>query len=353
MAENYSFFNSKDHDRIYNARHWADYFFPLFRSGVFNGSLQVVANGGMSVEIKEGYAWIDGYAYHLTEGLVVDLETASGNMNRSDSIVIRLDLTNRWIKGDCKTGTYYAGTPTPPAPEVTATIHEIVIAHISVAAGTTEITQDMIEDTRMDNSICGWVCGAVEQIDFAQIKTQFDTFFAKYEADIKTQYGLYLQGIGSLETQAQERYDSMDQEFTQYENQQKENITSWQQQESDYMDAWIAAVQQEYFTWLDTIKNVLDENAAGHLQNEVDDLTVDAFNRYYGLQAQETLFLDDGSIKTTNEEAEIITEFGYDADGNEKAVTTVKPTTGMYDYVKTTVFYAGKVKSSTVKKERV
>ena len=93
MAENYSFFNSKDHDRVYNARHWADYFFPLFKSGVFNGDLQVVANGGMTVKIKSGYAWIDGYGYHLTDGLVVDLETASGNMNRADSIVIRLDLT--------------------------------------------------------------------------------------------------------------------------------------------------------------------------------------------------------------------------------------------------------------------
>ena len=51
MAENYSFFNSKDHDRVYNARHWADYFFPLFKSGVFNGDLQVVANGGMTVKI--------------------------------------------------------------------------------------------------------------------------------------------------------------------------------------------------------------------------------------------------------------------------------------------------------------
>ena len=87
MAENYSFFNSKDHDRVYNARHWADYFFPLFKSGVFNGDLQVVANGGMTVKIKSGYAWIDGYGYHLTDGLVVDLETASGNMNRADSIV--------------------------------------------------------------------------------------------------------------------------------------------------------------------------------------------------------------------------------------------------------------------------
>ena len=32
MAELYSFFNSKDHDRKYNARHWADYFAPLSKA---------------------------------------------------------------------------------------------------------------------------------------------------------------------------------------------------------------------------------------------------------------------------------------------------------------------------------
>lgn len=353
MAEISSIFNSKDGDRKYNARHWADYFFPLFKSGVFNGDLQVVANGGMAVKIKPGYAWIDGYGYHLTDRLVLDLETASGNMNRMDSIVIRLDLTNRWIKAFCKTGSYYASMPTPPAPEITATIHEIVIAHISVAAGVTEITQDMITDTRMNGELCGWVCGTVKEIDFSQIKAQFDQFFANYEENIRTRYGLYLDDIGSLETQAQDRYNSMEQEFTDYENQQKENITQWQQEEREYFDAWIDAVQAEYFAWLDRIKDVLGENAAGHLQNEVDELTEDIFNRYYGLRAQETLFLDDGSIKTVNEEATIITEFGFDESGNETAITTVKPIAGMYDYVKTTVFYVGKVVSSTEKKERV
>lgn len=243
MAENYSFFNSKDHDRVYNARHWADYFAPLFKSGVFNGDLQVVANGGMSVKISEGYAWIDGYAYHLTEGLVIDIETASGNMNRKDNIVIRLDLTNRWVKGYGVTGGYYSGTATAPTPEITATVHELVIGRINVAAGTTEITQDMIEDTRMDDELCGWVCGAVEQIDFSQIKAQFDTFFAKYEADITAEYALYLQNIASLETQGQTRYNSMDQTFAEYEAQQKAGF-----------EAWVAS-----------IKDILDGNVAGNL----------------------------------------------------------------------------------------
>lgn len=353
MAEKYCFFNSKNHDRVYNAKDWADYFYPLFKTGVFNGDLQVVENKGMSIKINEGYAWIDGYGYHLTPELPLDLETASGNMNRKDSIVIRLDLTNKWVRAFCKTGGYYAGEGIPPEPEVSATIHEIVIAHISVKAGTTEITQDMIEDTRMDGDICGWVCGTVDQVDFSQIKAQFDKFFENYKEEILKQYGLYTDNIELLEVQAKNRYDNMDMEFSNYENMQKENIEKWQQDTKGYVDGWILAVQTEYFAWLDRIKDVLDENAAGHLQNEVDDLTVDAFNRYYGLQAQETLFLDDGSIKTMNEEAEIITEFGFDEEGNETATTTVKPYTGMWDYIKTTTFFAEKVTSKTEKKERV
>lgn len=352
MEKSY-FFKSKNKDRVYFAEDWADYHFPLFKSGVFNGDLQVVENKGMSVTIKEGYAWIDGYGYHLIPDLKMDLETASGNMNRMDSIVLRLSLTDRNIRAFCKTGSYYAGAGVPPAPEITATIHEIVIAHVSIAAGVTEITQDMIRDTRMDGDICGWVCGAVDQIDFSQIKAQFDRFFEKEKENTESQYNAYLERIGDLKTQAKNCYDNMDMEFKNYEKLQKENIEKWQQDEKGYMDSWIATVQEEYFGWLNRIKDILDENAAGHLQNEVDDLTVDAFNRYYGLQAQETLFLNDGSIKTTNEEAEIITEFSFDADGNETAVTTVKPFTGMWDYIKTTTFFAEKVVSNTEKKERV
>lgn len=353
MAENYSFFNSKDHDRVYNARHWADYFAPLFKSGVFNGGLRVEAYEGMRIKITAGYAWIDGYGYHLDAPLVLDLETASGNMNRADSIVIRLDLTNRWIKAFVLTGTYYAGAPVPPAPEISATIHEIAPAHINIPAGTTEITQDMIEDTRAEDTICGWVCGAVEQISFEQITAQFNQFFANYKADILSDYEDYTREIGSLETQAGARYDSMDREFTQYENQQKAEIAQWRQDEEAYLNAWLETVQAGYFAWLDGLRDVLDENVAGHLQNEIEAAAVDVFNRYYGLVAQQVDFLPDGRIITTNAEAEIETAFGHDGNGNETATTTISPTEGMYIYVKTSVFMPDRVNTTIRKEERL
>lgn len=288
MAEQYSFFNSKEGDRKYNARNWADYFFPLFKSGVFNGDLQVVTNGGMSVRVKEGYAWIDGYVYHLTDGLVLDIETASGNMNRADSIVIRLDLTNRWIKGFCVTGGNYTGTPTPPEPAVTATVHELVIANVSVPAGATEITQDMITDTRMDGNLCGWVCGAVDQIKFEQIKAQFDAFFSKYSSDIKTAYDNYMAAMGELEESAQAEYEEMLESFT---------------------------------AWIEGIKEVLSGDVAGNLLLKIEermekavydadnDGIVDNAKRLDGKEAGD--YLQKAAVIDNPDDVGAVTEEGY------------------------------------------
>lgn len=306
MAELFSFFNSKDHDRRYNARHWADYFFPLFKSGVFNGGLQVTANGDMTVTINAGYAWIDGYAYHLTDALTVNLETASGNMNRIDNIKVRLDLTNRWIKNAVDTGSYYAGEAVPKDPEVTATVHDLIIARVKVAAGTTAITQDMITDTRMDETLCGWVCGAVQQITFDQIVAQFNTFFEKYKADIQEDYGEYLVNIASLETQANTRYEQMDEAFTDYENAQKESFEAW----------------------VESIKNILDDAAAGNLllmiETKMQKVTLGVVNGVACLDIEEGLRLAMADFTAM--------DYEFSADG--KMVTE----TDAYGNVKTTNF---------------
>lgn len=237
--ENYSFFNSIDGDRVYNARHWADYFIPFFKTGVFNGDNQIVAGSGMSVIENKGYAWIDGYMYHLTDELTLDIETASGNMNRIDNIVLRLDLTKRWIKCFVVTGGYYQGNAIPPEPENSATVHEIVLARIRVDAGTTAITQDLITDTRMDQQLCGWVSETVDHIKFEQITAQFDAFFAKYQSNILQEYTLYTGKIAEFEQQALEQYSSINADFEE---------------------------------WLETIKGKLSEADAARLQIEIDEL---------------------------------------------------------------------------------
>lgn len=287
MSENFSFFNSKNHDRVYKAQHWADYFRPLFKSGVFNGDLQVVANGGMNVKIKAGYAWIDGYGYHLTDGLKLDLETASGNMNRADSIVIRLDLTNRWVKALCKTGSYYARTPTPPAPERTATIYEIVIAHISAAAGTTEITQDMITDTRMNSNLCGWVCGTVNEIKFDQITEQFKAFMKRYENNLDAKF----EALESYERSKKNEFDTFQTELTEKEqimhDQHKAALKDYYSQMEKEGNANLLAITQQlikfrdeneadFLEWFESIKGVLGTVDTGKLMLMINVLTEQA-----------------------------------------------------------------------------
>ena len=342
MSENYSFFNSKDHDRVYNAKHWADYFKPLFVNGVFNGGLQVTANNDMTVTIGAGYALIDGYAYHLDAPLIVQLKTASGNMNRIDNIVARLDTANRWIKSFGVTGAYYAGQATAPEIERSTTIDERCLAHVSVAAGTTAITQSMITDTRADADKCGWVTGTVEEIDFAQITAQFDTFFAEYEANVRSQFADYLANIGSLETQAQTSYDTMNAEFAAYEDAQKASFEAWVATVKDVLDGNVAGnllllIEQK-------MQKVTTKTVEGKLTLEIEDGLQMAIN---GFTAMDTTFNEDKTITQT------------DGSGNVKTTTFVSKTEIKEEfafasgerYTKTTTFIKGGITERIVKNE--
>lgn len=237
-----TFFNSKGGDRKYNATHWANYFKPLFKSGVFNGDLQVVANGAMSVTVKAGYAWLIGYGYQNTEPLVIDLEVASGNLNRYDAIKIKLDLSARTITAYADKGGN-AASPAKPANTRSDTVFEITIAEVYIAAGTTVITQSMITDTRMDNAKCGWVSGAVDQIDFSQIYAQFNKYFEEQKTRIAFDVEDFEEGIDQKQTAA----DAFLENFKQY----LQNYTSQQ--------------QSEFEAWVETIKGILDDETAGKL----------------------------------------------------------------------------------------
>ena len=223
-AKNYGyFFNSNSGDRTYNAESFEEWLKPFFISGVFNGELQVLAQTtpDMTVKVTAGHANLDGKAATWDSENTMQLSVASGVYDRIDTIVLRRDNVNRTISIEVVTGTASAD-PQPTAPTRTANTFELVLAQILVGTGVTAITQANITDTRMDSDVCGYVAATVDQIDFDQI-------YAQYEA--------------------------------------------WQED------------TQDYFTdWFEAIRGQLDEDAAGHLQNEVDDL-------------QDQIDLMDGRIK--------------------------------------------------------
>lgn len=175
MAQRYGFFNSVNNDRVYDASDVANFLSKFFTNGVFNNSLAVSSNDNMTVSVAIGSANINGYAYENTEVLILDIDEADSTLSRIDSVICRLDLTNRQINVMILQGNY-ATTPSQPSITRTGTIYDLRLANISVPAGATRITADMITDTRF-GSDCGNVVGTVQQIDTTDVFNQYETYF--------------------------------------------------------------------------------------------------------------------------------------------------------------------------------
>lgn len=189
------FFNAKKtgdtYDRVYKAEEFASYFAEFIGNGVYpnpSTGLQVVENSeaGMTTVLKPGSAFINGYGYKNTGGIVFEHRVADGVLNRKDAIFIRFDNAGRTI-GAIKMEGNPGAEAVAPRVVRTADYFDLCVAVVNVNAGITKITQDLIEDTRMNTEVCGIVHAVVEQIDtttlYKQVQTDLATFKSVSEAD--------------------------------------------------------------------------------------------------------------------------------------------------------------------------
>jgi hypothetical protein len=185
MAQKYGFFNSVNNDRVYDASDVAGFLKKFFTNGVFNNSLGVSANDNMTVSVATGNANINGYSYENTETLVLDIDESDSELGRIDSVICRLDLTNRQITTMILEGSY-SSDPSQPSITRTGTIYDLRLANISVPAGATRITTDMITDTRF-GADCGNVTQAVLELSTDEIFKQYEAWFTEWFANLEDQ----------------------------------------------------------------------------------------------------------------------------------------------------------------------
>lgn len=190
MSITSGFFNSVNGDRLYNADQMSTYFKGLIGQGVFNsvgGALQVIASDDFSVDVKTGRAIIGDVLKWMENDAVYNLTVTPAHvtLNRYTAVVIQCDLNDRDITITTKDGSY-ATNPTKPAINDVAGIKELCLAYIYVKAGATTITQSVIQDTRSNSSVCGWVTGLIDQIDTEDL---FDQWTAAYEENISEMEG--------------------------------------------------------------------------------------------------------------------------------------------------------------------
>lgn len=155
----YGYFNSVDGDRVYNADDMSNYFEGIITDGVYKQvgqGLEVAPQSGMTVKVGTGKAIISNKWIKNTTAVNLTIENNTNANARYDAIILKCDLSTRSISIEVKKGTP-AVTPAKPEMTNSAYIKEMCLAYIYVAPNVTSIGESIIEDTRENNSVCGWV----------------------------------------------------------------------------------------------------------------------------------------------------------------------------------------------------
>ena len=248
MAIRSGFFNDVNDDRVYDAKDFADYFASFIGNGVFptpSTGLQLFENGNMTTVLKAGKAWINGYYVHNDSDHIFIHDMADGLLKRIDRIVAQYSTADRTINILMKKG-MLGSNPVAPALLRNADFYELVLADVVISNGLTQITQANIIDQRLNTSLCGIAHGLVNQVDTTTIFNQYQSWFEDYS-----------------ETKANE--------FTVWSSNLANELENWiNGQETDFI-SWREFEQNKFLSWFSTIKEILDTNAAGNLQLQIDE----------------------------------------------------------------------------------
>jgi len=296
FIERSSFFDSIDGDRRYRAEDWAGYFRSFIGNGVFplpSNGLQVIAGIGTQAIVRAGQGFINGYFYTNTEELTLDLPIAHGVLNRVDRVVVRWDLMDRNIRIQVNSGVP-ASNPVPIPLQRDADAYELCIADIRVGNGVTQITQASITDQRWNTELCGVVAGVVQQIDPSFITAQFSQFFNEMRPRIEEDYIVWVHNIETMYAQyrtlVENGFAQWEQDIDNFFGLIQQNVIGQFNTFVNFLNAvrgdsqtafesfitWLNGFrsqgEQDFNTWFDSIRGILDEDAAGQIVLLIEEL---------------------------------------------------------------------------------
>ena len=181
MAWTSGFFNSVNGDRLYNADQMSRIFEGLITDGVYESvanKLAVQPNSGMTIQIATGRGWFGRHWVNNDSEYKLTVAQSDVILNRYVAVVIKVDDTDA-VRDAVPYLKYsdFATTPEKPTMTRTETVKEYCLAYIYIKAGATAITASDIEDTRANESLCGWVTGLIEQLSSATLFDQFTAIF--------------------------------------------------------------------------------------------------------------------------------------------------------------------------------
>lgn len=160
-------------------------------SGVYSAEedFAVTAQGGLSVQVSAGQAWVrparfKGRSIIMEQPTTVVLTEADPVRSRIDRVVLRYDAAAKKTRLQVLEGVPNSAGPAAPAITRTELIYDLCLAEIKRPAGSTAVTAADIYDTRADETVCGVMRDGVHGIPTAQLQTQAKAMLDSLQAEV-------------------------------------------------------------------------------------------------------------------------------------------------------------------------
>ena len=172
-------------------------------SGVYSAEedFSVTAQGGLSVQVSAGQAWVrparfKGRSIIMEQPTTVVLTEADPVRSRIDRIVLRYDAAAKKTRLQVLDGTPDSAAPAAPAISRTELVYDLCLAEIRRPAGSTSVTAADITDTRADETVCGVMRDGVTGIPTGTLVQQFRAVIDALKGEAADKLGYY--PVGSI-----------------------------------------------------------------------------------------------------------------------------------------------------------
>lgn len=243
------FFNSVDHDRLYDATDISRLFDGLIRDGIFasiGDCLVVKQSNKMNVTVGTGRAWFN-HTWSYNDALYpVTIPPSEILMDRIDAIVLEINSVESVRANSIKLikGTP-ASTPTKPALTNTKEVHQYPLAYVKVGKEVTSIRQADIENC-VGTSACPFVTGILEVISIEQLIPQWRDILNRFVEENTANFNTWMNG---------EKQD-----YQAWLTAAKKEITDWEATSKSDYQKWYDSIKNGYDQWFATIKAAYDAN---------------------------------------------------------------------------------------------
>ena len=295
MSVTYGFYNSKNHDRRYDAIQMSRIFDGIIRDGVlqhYGTAMMVKESEGMMVNVGIGRAWFN-HTWTLNDALLpLTLPLSEVILNRIDAVVLEVDARESVRANSIK---IIKGTPasSPKNPTLIKTNDrwQYPLAYIRVNAGVTAIRQANITNC-VGTSACPFVTAPLEKMSIdalvAQWGDQWKAFYGAQTADMesansfwKNQWRIWFE---AQTTEIQEAYLNWEHQWEEFFSSQttemQETNANWKALWSgwfyDYVNAntkeftdWKNSIDKDFRDWWDSIKDLIDGEDVSAFANEL------------------------------------------------------------------------------------